>query len=161
MPTNDKDNQDKHGAGVKFPPPLIFLLILLAAYCCHIWLPLTMPFPSLLSAVGMGFLLLSCVLLSKLFFDFRRAKTHIEPWKPTSHIITTGIFAYSRNPIYLAFCFISIGLALIVNSVWILCSVFLSAYLVYVIAIKKEESYLEAKFGESYLVYKRRVRRWI
>jgi len=153
--------KDIKGAAVRFPPPLIFLILIFLAFLLHLALPLSFPFAEWLGYLGSALLLGSTLLLANLFFTFRRAKTHIEPWKPTSQIITTGIFAYSRNPIYLAFCLISIALALLVNSVWVLFSVLPSAYLVYVIAIKKEEVYLAEKFGEDYLNYKRQVRRWL
>lgn len=153
--------KDKKGAAVGFPPPLVFLIVMLVAYVIHLFWPLTLPFSDALIYLGVTVLILSLLLLANLFLAFRRVKTHIEPWKPTSHIITTGIFAYSRNPIYLVFCLINIGFALMVSSVWLLISVFPSAYFVYLIAIKKEEIYLAEKFGEEYLDYKRQVRRWL
>ncbi len=153
--------KDIKGAAVRFPPPLVFLILIVLALILHRIFPLSFPYAEWLSYLGSAVLFGSALLLASLFFAFRRVKTHIEPWKPTSHIITTGIFGYSRNPIYLAFCLISFGLALLVNSVWVLLSILPSAYLVYVIAIKKEESYLAQKFGEEYLDYKRQVRRWL
>lgn len=152
---------DKRGAAVNFPPPLVFLIVMSLAYVLHLFLPLALPYSDVLIYLGAAVLVLSFILLGNLFLAFRRVKTHIEPWKPTSHIITKGIFAYSRNPIYLVFCLLSLGFALILNSVWLLISIFPSAYLVYQIAIKKEEMYLEKKFGEEYLSYKRQVRRWL
>jgi protein-S-isoprenylcysteine O-methyltransferase Ste14 len=96
-------------------------------------------------------------------WSFRRVKTHIEPWKPTTTIITTGFFAISRNPIYLAFCVagIGIGIGMILHSWWVVFSCIPAAMLVYYFVIKREEAYLERKFGEAYLQYKARVRRWL
>ncbi len=153
--------KDTKGAAVRFPPPLIFLILIALALILHRIFPLSLPVTDWIGYLGSAVLLGSVLLLANLFFTFRRAKTHIEPWKPTSHIITTGIFGYSRNPIYLAFCLISLGLALLINSVWVLLSILPSAYLVYVIAIKKEEIYLAEKFGDEYRDYKRQVRRWL
>ena len=152
---------DKKGAAVRFPPPLVFLLAILLSFLLHRILPLSFPLGDWLSYLGGAILFASILLLANLFFAFRRAKTHIEPWKPTSHIITTGVYAYSRNPIYLAFCLITVGIALLVNSVWVFVSMFPSAYLIYLIAIKKEEAYLAAKFGQEYLDYKESVSRWL
>lgn len=152
---------DKKGAAVRFPPPLVFVISILCSLLFHWFYPLSISSIVWLGYLGGGILLTSILLLAKVFFAFRRAKTHIEPWKPTKHIITTGLFAYSRNPIYLAFCLITIGTALLINSVWTLISVFPAAYILYVIAIKKEEAYLSAKFGQEYLDYKTRVRRWL
>ena len=152
---------DKKGAAVRFPPPLVFVISILCSLLFHWFYPLSISSIDCLGYLGGVIVLASILLLAKVFFAFRRAKTHIEPWKPTKHIITTGLFAYSRNPIYLAFCLITIGTALLINSVWTLISVFPAAYILYVIAIKKEEAYLSAKFGQEYLDYKTRVRRWL
>jgi protein-S-isoprenylcysteine O-methyltransferase Ste14 len=62
---------------------------------------------------------------------------------------------------YVALCFISIGIGIFFNSIWILLSFMPSAVIVYYIAIKKEEAYLEEKFGEEYVRYKNNVRRWL
>jgi protein-S-isoprenylcysteine O-methyltransferase Ste14 len=75
--------------------------------------------------------------------------------------VSSGIFSISRNPIYVALCFANIGIGLILNSWWVLVSFIPAAILVYLITIKSEESYLERKFGDEYLAYKSRVRRWL
>jgi protein-S-isoprenylcysteine O-methyltransferase Ste14 len=111
--------------------------------------------------VGIGIVIMGLIIVIFTFRSFKKAETHIEPWKPTTKIISTGIFARSRNPIYGSFCVISIGIGLILNSYWILLSFIPSAIMVYVIAIKKEEAYLEKKFGEEYMQYKKKVRRWV
>jgi protein-S-isoprenylcysteine O-methyltransferase Ste14 len=100
-------------------------------------------------------------MLIKMICVFNRLKTHIEPWKPTSAIITTGIYGYSRNPIYVAFAVSTIGIGLMANSLWVVMSFLPASMAVYIVAIKKEEVYLEQKFGEEYLNYKNKVRRWL
>ena len=50
--------------------------------------------------------------------SFNHAETKIEPWKPTTKIISTGIYCYSRNPIYVAFCVVQIGIRIFINSLW-------------------------------------------
>jgi len=92
---------------------------------------------------------------------FKNVETNIEPWKPTTTIISTGIYSHSRNPIYVAFCLILIGAGIFLDSWWVLISVMPSAVLVYYLAIRKEEAYLEKKFGEEYLLYQNEVRRWL
>ena len=92
---------------------------------------------------------------------FKNVDTNIEPWKPTSKIVSDGVFAYSRNPIYVAFCLAPIGIGLLVGSFWVLMSFVPAAITVYFVAIKKEEAYLEKKFGDEYLAYKSNVRRWV
>jgi len=165
MKTEDIAIIDKKGAAVKFPPPLIFFCLMLFGYGIQYLYPLTIEetigeslairyFAIVMILIGMSIALYS-------LFQFFKAKTHVEPWQPTTSIITSGLFAYSRNPIYLSFCMLTIGTSIAFNNLWMLLSTIPSAYLVYVIAIKKEEQYLEKKFGEEYLAYKTKVRRWI
>ena len=153
--------EDKKGPAVKLPPPLIFLVFMLAGYV----LQLLIPIPLGLSKWGglIGSTLVTAAMLALLFLlvSYLRAKTSIEPWKPTSHIITTGLYTYSRNPIYVAFCVINIGAGCYLNSLWVLLSFFPAAVTVYHLAIRKEEAYLEAKFGAQYTDYKSKVRRWL
>ncbi len=160
MPAKDND-EDKKGAEVKFPPPLIFLLLMLVAYGLHYWQPFTLGMPMVGKYIGLFIALLAVTIVIYISRIFLHVNTSIEPWKPTTTIISTGIYAYSRNPIYALFCFIPIGIGMFLNSAWVLISFIPGAILVYLIAIRKEEAYLEQKFGEEYLQYKRKVRRWL
>ncbi|MBL4819416.1 MAG: isoprenylcysteine carboxylmethyltransferase family protein, partial [Gammaproteobacteria bacterium] len=92
---------------------------------------------------------------------FRREETSIEPWKPTTKVMSTGLYAHSRNPIYVSFCLMIIGVGLSQNSFWILISFVPCAFIIFHTAIAKEEKYLEQKFGEEYKKYKEKVRRWL
>jgi len=92
---------------------------------------------------------------------FLKAKTNIKPWEPTTYIITTGIYAWSRNPIYMAFNLCPIGLGIFFDNPWMLGSFLPAAVSLYFIAIKKEEKYLEKIFRDEYLDYKKKVRLWI
>ncbi len=152
---------DKKGASVKFPPPLIFLFLMLAAFGAHYIWPIDIDGSLGLEYAGVAVAILGLGVVILASRSFKRVETNIEPWKPTTTIISTGIFAYSRNPIYVAFCLVTIGVGIFLNSIWVLFSVIPSAILVYYIAIKKEETYLEEKFGEEYLLYKSNVRRWL
>lgn len=109
-----------------------------------------------LALVALAFLLALVSLL-----QFFAAKTHVEPWRPTSSIIRGGVFRYSRNPIYLAFCIAAFGAGLALNSWWIIAAAPLLGYLLQHFVIRREEAYLEQKFGGEYLEYKRSVRRWL
>ena len=153
--------QDKKGAAVRFPPPLIFIICMLIGYTVHRILPVAFPYPLIFMYIGGMLALLSLLCVFYLSRVFNRLKTHIEPWKPTSAIISTGLYAYSRNPIYVAFAVFSMGIGFMINSLWIVMSFLPALMVVYVLAIKKEEMYLEKKFGEEYLKYKNNVRRWL
>ena len=92
---------------------------------------------------------------------FRRAGTPIPGNRPTSTIVRTGPYAFSRNPIYLAFTLLQIGLSAWVNSVAVLLTVVPALALMTMVVIPREERYLEARFPSQYLPYKRAVRRWL
>ena len=94
-------------------------------------------------------------------WSFYRFTTNIEPWKPTSKVISSGIFRYSRNPIYTGFIIATAGIGLVLNSWWIILSVLPLAALLYLLVIRLEESYLLRKFGDEYANYQKRVRRWL
>jgi protein-S-isoprenylcysteine O-methyltransferase Ste14 len=83
------------------------------------------------------------------------------PWSPTTEIISTGIYRFTRNPMYLGLALIQVGLAIAMSSLWVLALLPPVLLAIYATAIRYEESYLERKFGNSYLEYKRSVRRWI
>ena len=157
--------EDKRGPGLKFPPPLLVVVVIGAGYLADSWLPLpiTQPITHTIDLRLTGLLLvIASLLLALLALScFLRAKTHVEPWHPTTVILQSGIFAYSRNPIYLAFCIATLGSGLMLNSWWIIGITPVLAYLLQRLVINREESYLEQKFGEDYLAYQNRVRRWL
>ncbi len=94
-------------------------------------------------------------------WQFKRAQTHIEPWRATSSIIVKGPYWYSRNPIYLAFVITGVGIALAFNTCWMLLSLLAFVLVANKLVIEREERYLERKFSESYLNYRRQTRRWL
>ena len=156
-----QDGEDRRGPGLRFPPPLLPAGFILGGWLLDRRLPLPISdgaaswWPGV-AIVGLA-LLFACVAL----LQFLRARTHVEPWQPTSSVIQTGLFRYSRNPIYLAFCIATLGCGLLLNNWWIVLGVIPLVGLLQVLVIRKEERYLEAKFGETYLEYRRRVRRWL
>jgi len=155
------NNNDTSGPSVKFPPPLVFIFMMLAGAGIHYISPIHLGVIQLSKYFGLGVILLGIFIIVLAAKTFKRAKTNIEPWKPTTTIVSSGIFAYSRNPIYIAFCLVTIGIGIFFNSLWIIISFLPSAIIIYYMVIKKEEAYLEEKFDEEYKNYKEKVRRWI
>ncbi|MSR10187.1 MAG: isoprenylcysteine carboxylmethyltransferase family protein [Gammaproteobacteria bacterium] len=158
MPSIKNDNPK--GPGVRFPPPLIMLFCLLGAFGLHYLLPLGIGFDAPTNLIGLFFVFGSLVILVICALDSRRAGTAIEPWKPTSSIVYSGCYVFSRNPIYLSFCMFLFGVGITADSLWLLLSCIPCGVAIYYVAIVKEEAYLEQKFGAGYLQYKQRVRRW-
>jgi protein-S-isoprenylcysteine O-methyltransferase Ste14 len=83
------------------------------------------------------------------------------PWKPTLRIVERGPYRITRNPMYLQMVLVCVGLAIFLANPWILLLTPVGGWLLHRFAILPEEAYLEGKFGDAYLAYKRRVRRWI
>jgi protein-S-isoprenylcysteine O-methyltransferase Ste14 len=92
---------------------------------------------------------------------FRRAGTPVPGNQPTTAIVREGPFRYSRNPIYLAFSLFQLGLALWVNSPWLMLTLAPAVVLMSLVVIPREERYLERKFPGEYQAYKASVRRWL
>jgi len=101
------------------------------------------------------------LLLGWFEWAMRHAGTPTNPYKPVSNIVTEGPFRYTRNPAYLSMTMIYVGVATLANALWAI--LLLPAVLLAIRrgVIEREERYLEGKFGEEYLRYKARVRRWI
>jgi protein-S-isoprenylcysteine O-methyltransferase Ste14 len=92
---------------------------------------------------------------------FRKAGTRVEIHKPTTAIVANGPYRFTRNPIYIGMFLGQIGLAIGVDSLWVLAMLVPFSLVIRYGVIAREESYLERKFGAVYLGYKSRVRRWL
>jgi len=150
-------------ANVHFPPPLIYLAFTLTG-CLAEWfifsLPIYIPFLVRITlSLTLGFFGLALIGVS--FFYFKQTNQQPEPWTSTPEIITTGIYAYTRNPMYLGMGFIQMALGFALNYLSVIILLPLSLWSVYLVAIRHEENYLEKKFGDNYIQYKNSVRRWI
>ena len=148
-------------SGIKFPPPLIYVLGLLAGW----WLERAHPLPSLPKNISLGAgIVLIVAGLAVARAGARavwKANSSIIPIRPTTAIVSDGPYALTRNPMYLGMVFIYIGVAFLMHSAWALILLPLVIVAMNWLVIAKEEKYLAGKFGESYLAYKNRVRRWI
>ena len=92
---------------------------------------------------------------------FRKAKTNLLTNQATLAIVSTGPFAYSRNPIYVGALIGLIGFAIAVNSLWFLVALVVIFFVLQFGVIAREEAYLTRKFGQTYLDYKAKVRPWL
>lgn len=148
-------------AGVVGPPPLIFLAGLIAGFALEALLP-GVDLPALVEW-GLGGLLVVAGLGLLLTFNasFSRKGTAVEPWKPTTAIVTTGPYRFTRNPAYVGMALTYIGIAVMSSALWVLVPLPFVLAVIDRGVIAREERYLERKFGEEYLGYKRRVRRWV
>src|SRR5690606_37344512 len=90
-----------------------------------------------------------------------RARTTIRPDRPPDHLVTSGPFSFTRNPIYLGNTMLMIGIGLISGILWFPILALVAAFATRKLAIEREEKLLAARFGKAFRDYSRRVRRWI
>ena len=92
---------------------------------------------------------------------FKRAGTGIVPFDPATALVTGGLYRYTRNPMYLGMVLLLVGVAIALGSpgAWLPIPVFV--WIIHARFIVGEERFLEQTFGESYVAYKRGVRRWL
>jgi protein-S-isoprenylcysteine O-methyltransferase Ste14 len=148
-------------AGVVVPPPLIFVAGLIAGFALEALLP-GVDLPALVQwGLGSVVVVLALGLLIWFNISFSRKGTAVEPWKPTTAIVTTGPYRFTRNPAYLGMALTYVGIALLSSALWVLVPLPIVLAVIDRGVIAREERYLERKFGEEYLGYKRTVRRWI
>jgi protein-S-isoprenylcysteine O-methyltransferase Ste14 len=148
-------------AGAIAPPPLIFAIPLAVALYENTSKPLPFLPPRFASIAGALAILAALVLWVGAAIQFRRAHTTITPYRPTTAIIESWPFSFSRNPIYLAMALMYVGISLLFNALWPLLLLPLVLIVIQRGVIEREERYLDGKFGSDYVDYKSRVRRWV
>jgi protein-S-isoprenylcysteine O-methyltransferase Ste14 len=147
--------------GVPIAPPLLFVLPILASLALEWFVPTSFVHGAFRWLLGALIFVAGIALIAGGFVTQKRAGTDPIPFNPSTLIVAHGIYRFTRNPMYLGFALCTFGLAVLVDSAWMLLAVPIGLILIDRIVITREERYLERKFGEEYLSYKRRVRRWI
>ena len=142
-------------------PPLVYGASIVTGLLLAFGWPL--PFlPRLLAALlGSVLVVVAIVVFSYSIREFQTAGTPVPGNKPTTVMVRTGPYHFSRNPIYLAFSLFQLGIASWVNSVWLIATLIAAVALRASVVIPREERYLERRFGADYVDYKRSVRRWL
>ncbi len=142
-------------------PPFVYLGSIGLGLLVHWLWPVQLLPASVSVPTGVLVVLVAGVLFISAVRTFRKASTPIPGNRPTTSIVRSGPYGFSRNPIYLAFTLFQVGLAAWVNSLGVLLTLLPALALMALVVIPREERYLEARFPSEYLPYKRAVRRWI
>ena len=160
-PSSQRPGETPDRAGVAFHPPALLLICIVGGFIER-WVVQT-PFlpPSVAPAIGIPLVIGAVALFGWAVVTMRRGGASVPTHTPTEAIVMAGPYRFSRNPIYLAMMLLLVGLGCWTNSIWFLTWAVVAIVLLTHFVIKREEAYLERKFGESYLDYKRSVRRWI
>jgi protein-S-isoprenylcysteine O-methyltransferase Ste14 len=152
--------RDDESSGVRVPPPLLYVVGFLIGVALDLAVPIAPP-PAEARIAGAAIGVAAWLALDgAAMLSFRRARTRMIPFKPSTALVTTGPYRFSRNPMYLGMCFLYIALAFAFGLVWplIVLTIVIAAVDQLVIAI--EESYLVRRFGGDYCDYMKRTRRW-
>ena len=161
----DREGRDMaDGPGVRVPPPAIYMIAGLLAWALHTRLAFTIDgsgagvvqqsLGGIAVAAGLSLIVWAGVTLT-------RSHTTLHPNHAASHLVTTGPYAITRNPIYLGLTAAFLGVALIVNSGWMIVLLPFVMLGVAAFVIAREERHLQDKFDGAFDTYTRRVRRWL
>lgn len=147
--------------GIIAPPPLLYLLpFATGLWLQHRW-PLPLELGGLAAWLGWPLVGAGCLGFVMALRALGRAGTSVNPYKASSAVAAAGVYRFTRNPVYLADTLVYLGAVLLCGSGWPLLLLPLALVVMQKGVIAREEAYLERKFGEEYLNYKARVRRWI
>jgi protein-S-isoprenylcysteine O-methyltransferase Ste14 len=142
-------------------PPSYFLIALLAIPILHFLLPLLKIIPSPWNLPGIVFTLAGIAIELSADRLFHQAGTTVVPYAESKAMVTSGVFRFTRNPMYMGFTLILFGAAVLFGTLSPFLVIPFFMALIERRFIRTEEKMLELKFGQAYLDYKKKVRRWI
>ena len=142
-------------------PPIVALMFIVIAYFLGRFAPLFFTAPVTLRYLGLAMTFIGFLLGIGAFIEFRKARTTLDPHGSARQLVTSGIYRFTRNPIYLGFLLMVIGLPLNSGLYWGIVMAPFYMLTMTRLVIEQEERYLETKFKNQYPGYKLRVRRWL
>jgi protein-S-isoprenylcysteine O-methyltransferase Ste14 len=155
------NEQISDNAGVIAFPPVLYAVTLTIGLGISFLFPISF-LPRLVSLPIAALALIGAGWLSTSAFQtMTSAQTAVDPSKPTTAIVSDGVFRFSRNPLYLSMTLLYIAISILFNALWALLLLLPLLVVMQVGVIQREEQYLERKFGNEYLSYKTPVRRWV
>jgi len=142
-------------------PPVILLLTILGGIGLHYWLPLMHMLDESWDTVGIALIILGMLVVVGPAAAFKRAATTIMPFHDSSALVVSGMYRYTRNPMYVGMVVVLIGVAVLLGDLSPFIMPFVFVPVLTVRVIKHEELMLEERFGDDYREMKKTVRRWI
>ena len=142
-------------------PPFVYLTTIALGVLLHLILPVRLVSRAVSAPLGATLVLVAVALFVWAAGTFQSAGTPVPGNRPTTTIVRAGPYRYTRNPIYLSFSLLQLGVAFWVNSLWLLVTLTLAVALMSLVVIPREEHYLESRFASDYPPYKASVRRWL
>lgn len=149
--------------GVYVPPPFLYVCVFFISIFCQHVLPIQHHWfdePGI-QIIGWSFIALGIFLLLTSLWRFLISKNSLIPIKPAHSLQTSGIYAVTRNPMYLALLCLYGGIAIFKGNVWTFILAPIVVIIVQAYVIRREERYLTRAFGDGYTEYMKKVRRWI
>ena len=151
----------RDNAGVIAPPPLIYAVTLVVSLLLHWRIPIPLASRQIRWSLGVPLATGATIPAFLALRRMREVGTHVNPEQPTTALIVEGPFRFTGNPIYLSMTLLYITIAMLTNTLWPLLLLPEVLFVMTRGVIEREEAYLEQKFGEPYLLYKEKVRRWL
>jgi protein-S-isoprenylcysteine O-methyltransferase Ste14 len=157
--------EDARGPNVRIPPPLLFALPLLTGFIVQHFVPVHIVNGAeptrIIRLVGVAEIAIALGLFGWAVSTFRRLQTPVIPMRRARALAEEGPFKLTRNPMYLGFTVLYLGITFVANAFWPLVFLPEAIALTYLFAIRLEEAYLTREFGDAYREYCSRVRRWL
>ena len=142
-------------------PPIYFFASLLAMTALHLYVPITVVVPSPLNLAGTLFVVIGLALTLWAAGLFRVYRTPIRPFEQSTALVTAGVYRITRNPMYLGMVLVLLGVAALLGTVAAFLPIPLFVWQIQRKFVLPEEALLDSLFGQEYLGYKARVRRWL
>jgi protein-S-isoprenylcysteine O-methyltransferase Ste14 len=146
---------------IKINAPILAITHIIIAIFLGLLLPLPFPSSNLVQWLGLGLSIFGFILGALALREFRHVRISPNLKKNASTLVMSGIYRYTRNPVYLGFVFMLIGLPLNMGNYWGIVLVLPLITFINNLVIKQEEKHLEYRYKDEYTSYKSRVRRWL
>jgi len=150
-----------HGPGIMIPPPLIYFTGFLFACTINGFYPIPIfgfPLSTVLAVIAA---IPSAVLGLWSLLEFWRSRTSLLTHRPSSSLVIVGTYHVTRNPMYVSLTLLYVSLGFLLSIAWAFIILPAVIFIMNIYVIRREESYLESKYGEQYLAYKKQVGRWL